>query len=881
MNKAIGMAMLAFLSCLPMSTIIVESVQAQTSQNSQAEATRLLRQGNQLYQASLYREAIQTWQLALEIYRTIKDRKGEATILNNLGTAYENFGQYQKAIDFYQQSLAITTQISDRKGEAMALSNLGGAYDSLGQYQKAIELYQQALAIQKQIGHRYGEATSLNNLGLAYNNIGQYQKAIEFYQQALAIQKQIDDREGESISLNNLGLASDNLGQYQKAIVFYQQSLAIKKQIGDRNGEARSLNNLGAIYKNLGQYQKAIDFYQQSLAIKKQIGDRDGEATSLNNLGLVYDYLGQYQKAIDFYRQSVAIAKQIGESSIEARSLNNLGAAYERLGQYQKAIDFYGQALEMQEKIGDRQGEAKSINNLGVVYKNLRQYQRAIDLHQQSLAIKKQIGDRQGEATSLNNLGVDFNQLGQTEISILFYKQSVNVFESIRQSLKGLREEEQQSFTNTIASSYRNLADLLLKQGRIMEALQILDLLKVQELEEYFKNIKGSDRSAQGVRLLEPEKAISDKLLAVSLDNSKEINSQLAKQIQQLPKSEINKVPEYLQKIPQGTALLYPLILGDRIEIILFSPNSIPISRTVRISQKELETLVIDFRSGLLDSGSEDVKEPAAKLYKLLIKPIETELTQAKVTTTLYAPDGILRYIPLAALYDSKQWLAEKYRISNLITYSLFDFAPKLKTQPNILAGAFGGKANEKKFEQIGLPATIKEVQAIANSFQNSVTLIEDQFSRQAIEAKFKNHNILHLATHAKFNVGVPDNSFIIFGNGDKIRLNEISDWQIPNIDLIILSACQTGIGKLGDGVEVLGFGYQVQKAGAKNAIASLWSVNDEGTQALMEAFYRELKKGDVTPTEALHRAQFALIKSPKYNHPNYWSAFFAIGNGL
>jgi CHAT domain-containing protein/Flp pilus assembly protein TadD len=881
MNKAIGIVMLACLSCLPMSITIIESIQAQTTQDSKTEATRLLRQGNQLYQASRYREAIQTWQLALEIYRTIKDRQGEATILNNLGTAYENFGQYQKAIDFYQQSLAITTQISDRKGEAMALSNLGGAYDSLGHYQKAIELYQQALAIQKQIGHRYGEATSLNNLGLAYNNIGQYQKAIEFYQQALAIKKQIDDREGESISLNNLGLASDNLGQYQKAIAFYQQALAIKKQIGDRNGEARSLNNLGAIYKNLGQYQKAIDFYQQALAIKKQIGDRDGEATSLNNLGLVHDYLGHYQKAIDFYQQALAIAKQIGESSIEARSLNNLGAAYDRLRQYQKAIDFYRQALEMQEKIGDRQGEARSLNNLGVAYKNIRQYPRAIDLHQQSLAIKKQIGDRQGEATSLNNLGVDFNQLGQTEISILFYKQSVNVFESMRQSLKGLREEEQQSFTNTIASSYRNLADLLLKQGRIMEALQVLDLLKVQELEDYFKNIKGSDRSTQGVRLLEPEKAISNKLLAISFENSPEINSQLANKIQQLPKSEINKVPDYLQKISQGTALLYPLILSDRLEIILFSPNTLPISRTVKISQKELETLVTDFRAGLLDAGSEDVKEPAVKLYNILIKPIEAELIQTKTTTILYAPDGILRYIPLAALYDGKQWLAEKYRINNLISYSLFDFAPNLKTQPNILAGAFGGKYGERKFGQNALPATIKEVQAIANSFNNSVPLIEEQFSRQAIEAKFKNHNILHLATHAEFNIGVPDNSFIIFGNGDKVRLNEITDWQIPNIDLIVLSACQTGVGKLGDGVEILGFGYQVQKAGAKNAIASLWSVNDEGTQALMEAFYNELKKGDVTPTEALNRAQVALIKSPKYNHPNYWSAFFEIGNGL
>jgi CHAT domain-containing protein len=175
----------------------------------------------------------------------------------------------------------------------------------------------------------------------------------------------------------------------------------------------------------------------------------------------------------------------------------------------------------------------------------------------------------------------------------------------------------------------------------------------------------------------------------------------------------------------------------------------------------------------------------------------------------------------------------------------------------------------------------LTEVRAIANSFTNSVTLTGNNFSRQAIESQFKNHNILHLATHASFNTGTPDNSFIIFGNGDKIKLNEISEWQIPNIDLIILSACETGVGKLGDGVEILGFGYQVQKAGAKNAIASLWNVNDAGTQALMEAFYGELQKGDVTIAEALRRAQVSLIKSPKYNHPNYWSAFFAIGNGL
>jgi CHAT domain-containing protein len=359
------------------------------------------------------------------------------------------------------------------------------------------------------------------------------------------------------------------------------------------------------------------------------------------------------------------------------------------------------------------------------------------------------------------------------------------------------------------------------------------------------------------------------------------LNRQLANQIQSLPQSEINQVPTYLKQIPQGTVLLYPLILSDRLEMILFSPQSLPINRTVKISKERLETLIIDYRAGLLDASSEDYRESAIKFYNLLIKPIETELVQSKAQKILYATDGILRYVPLSAFYDGKKWLIEKYQISNLVAYSLSDFSPQPQATPKILAGAFGGKAEEKKFGQNGLPATIREIEAIANSFQNSTTLTEEQFSRQAIESRLKNYNILHLATHAEFNIGTPENSFIIFGNGDKIGLNEITDWQIPNVELIVLSACQTGTGKLDNGIEILGFGYQVQKAGAKQAIASLWKVDDAGTQALMAAFYQELQKGDVTVTEALRRAQVSLIKSSNFNHPNYWSAFFAIGNGM
>ena len=884
-NMAIGVAMLTFLSCLPLQIVISESIQAQTAVDRQAEADRLLERGNQLNRVSQFREALRVFEKSLQIYREIKNLKGEGNALNNIGNTYNSLGNYPKSIEYHQQSLAVAKKLGDRDNQGNSFGNLGNVYYAIGQYTKAIEYHEQALALKQQIGDRYGEGRSLGNLGNAYNLLGQYNKAVEYYQKCLPILREIDDRDGESDLYIALGIAYDGLGKYQTAIEQYQKSLAIKKEIGDRNGEADALNTLGAAYSVLGENQKAIDYYQQSLDLKKQVGARSGEADALNNLGNVYNTLKQYPKAIGYFQQALVIARQIGYRNTEGRALNNLGGAYRSLGDTQTAIVNYQQALEIAKQIGDRDGESGSLNSLAIAYNSLGQFQKAIDYYQQSLAVAIQISNRAGEGRLLNNLGIFFSQQNQTELAILFYKRSINVRESIRKNISGLSKESQKSYLSTIEKSYRYLADFLLTQGRVMEALQVIDLLKVQELEDYLKNIKGTDRTSQGVRLLEVEKAFMKNFSVINFEQMSELNSKLANQIQQIPKSELNKVPDYLQKIPQGTVLFYPLILENRLELVLFSQGNLPISRTVNITQDELKTLIEEFKVELLDLSSEDFKEPASKLYNILIKPIESELKQAKADTILYAPDGMLRYVPLSALYDpeandGKHWLIEKYRISYLIAYSLSDFTPKSKAEFSVLAGAFGGKGGERRFGQSGLPATIKEVQTIASSFQDSVTLQEEKFSRQAVEALLENHNIIHLATHAEFNVGEPETSFIVFGNGDKIRLNEISDWQLPNVELIILSACQTGVGKLGDGVEILGFGYQVKKAGAKSAIASLWKVDDVGTQVLMEAFYREIQKDDVSIAEALRRAQVSLIKSPQYNHPNYWSAFFVIGSG-
>jgi CHAT domain-containing protein len=186
-----------------------------------------------------------------------------------------------------------------------------------------------------------------------------------------------------------------------------------------------------------------------------------------------------------------------------------------------------------------------------------------------------------------------------------------------------------------------------------------------------------------------------------------------------------------------------------------------------------------------------------------------------------------------------------------------------------------------------GLPSTIPEVDNIVANFANTTILVGQNFTANAAKVKVVGQTIIHFATHAEFKRGSPIDSYILFGDGSKVTLAEIDKWQLNNADLVVLSACQTGLGNSSNGSEILGFGYQVQKAGAKASIASLWTVSDGGTQLLMQAFYENLRKGRLSLSTSLREAQLSMIHRPvkdselNFNHPYFWSAFVLIGNGL
>jgi CHAT domain-containing protein len=291
-----------------------------------------------------------------------------------------------------------------------------------------------------------------------------------------------------------------------------------------------------------------------------------------------------------------------------------------------------------------------------------------------------------------------------------------------------------------------------------------------------------------------------------------------------------------------------------------------------------------------LNDPTESVKnvvESARELYNWLIKPIENDLAQAEANTIIYAPDGQLRYIPLAALHDGKQWLVQRFNINNITAASLIDFNPQSLDEPHIFAGAFttgrySFQVGMHKFNFAGLPFAGKEVTEIAALIPNTTKLLDSGFNRDATVHQLNDYNIVHLATHGVFMRGQPEESFILFGDGDRATLRDIETWNLT-ADLVVLSACQTAIGgQLGNGEEILGLGYQMQQAGAEATIASLWTVNDEGTQRLMSAFYQTLQSRKTSTAEALRQAQLALING-NYNQglPYYWAPFILIGNGF
>ncbi len=657
-------------------------------------------------------------------------------------------------------------------------------------------------------------------------------------------------------------------------------------------------------------------------ALAQTQSDKKEEADRLLQQGIQQFDISQYREALQSWQKALEIYRDIGDRNGEANSLNNLGNVYQSLGEYPKAIDFYQQSLAIFQEIGDRNGEAKSLNNLGNVYQSLGEYPKAIDFYQQSLAIFQEIGDREREGLALSNLGYLYEQQEQPELAIVFYKQSVIIREGIRQGIRVLERQLQESYTETVAGTYRSLADLLLSQDRIYEAQQVLELLKLQEIQDFTRSQRARGELPE-VILLPQEQAIIKsygKLVTFAVEIAqceqtncpqlsalREQRNTLKREYNQdvrtletairqrdaqddqflLPAAFNRTANRIIQASDQyntepGTAVVYPLVLKDKLWVLWATKGKVIGKREItNVGRKQLNKEVLKLRIFLQDPNSDVTKleKTAQQLYDWLIKPIEEELEAGNINHLAFSLDRGFRYIPMAVLHDGEKYLIEKYTVTTFISAEFTDTEERLpeKREETSIIGVGASKVRgydplphvETEIDFIVKEDRPQDRQGIypGNQFLNEV------FTFSNLQDNLTKRKVLHIATHGKFVPGNQYESYLVLGDGNKLSIDDIlilEDY-LDDVHLVVLSACETAVGdsfltdlKQEEGIEINALSFYFLSGGAETVMASLWRVDDTSTSLLMQRFYCLLanETPSITKAQALKKAQMSLLKN-------------------
>jgi CHAT domain-containing protein/predicted negative regulator of RcsB-dependent stress response len=910
-------------------------------------------------------KALELANQALAIRRSMGDHAGEAAILAEIAIGYNAAGDKTKALDYAQQAQDAFKAAGDRRGEASTLAGMGDIYASIGDKQKAMERYNQALNIARQLNFPRILASTLNKIGLVEYAMGEYRKALDDYNQALPIFEKLNMADATGLTLSNIGMAWSGLGEKQKAISYLNQALPILHNAGDRKGEAVVLNNFGRVYQDLGDRQKALEYYNQSLPILTAENDRAEEELALNNMGALYVEAGDKQKAVEVLNQAINLQSGTANRRGEAMARASLGMAYHKMGDDPKALASIQQGLELQRQVDDRANQARAYTALAKIYWDMGDRARAQANLNLALPLARALNDPLLESPVL--YGMMLVNKAKPALAIFYGKQSINLLQQVRSNIQGMEKAEQSTFVASKAIFYHDLADLLIAQGRLPEAQQVLDLLKQQEYSDYVRGAETGalspltltaaeqkaqqdyDRStgqlvAAGQRWSElknqsartPEQEEQLKKLSDQLDAaSKALNdyygrlyvlfgkdSAANKQVADV-KGDVSALEDQISESPH-TVALYTMVTGDHYRVIVITASA-TVAREFAISDAELNKKISDFGQ-VLRNPSRNPKPLAQELYSILVAPVEADLEQAKAETLVWSLDGVLRYVPMAALYDGKQYLVEKYSTVTITPASI----AHLEDKPDLSNLSVAAMGIARQYEQglPALPAVAGELDDVAkdpkvpgaNGVLPGTILLDGEFTEKAMENQLSGrHGVVHIASHFVFKPGDDSQSYLLLAgdsqSGDKqsqdgfhLTVAEFRDNRnltLRHTDLLTLSACETGMsGSASNGREVDGLGTTAQLKGAKAVISSLWPVNDASTGELMADFYKRWAEGSgkVTKVDALRNAQLDLLlgkakpksagagrgviaetstpgASSSYAHPFYWAPFVLMGN--
>jgi len=466
-------------------------------------------EGNQYFQEAKYKEAIESWEKALEIGRAQGNEQVISKCLLNIGTALSARGDWNNALKYYKESLELERKRDDPSGIADALANIGDAFLSLEKWEDARTYYQQSLETSE--GDEGNRARIYLNIGFSLLSEGNWNDAIQSYQKSAELFKEMGDQAGLSKCLVNIGIAFRNLGKWEEAIRYYEQSLQIDQQLGDQFGAATCLMNIGIALEVLGKIKEAIDHYQNSLAIFKELGNEQAIASCLLNLGNAFELLKKWDKAVEFYEKSRALFEKLGDKSNISKCRTNIGIALRNLGQWDEAIKNYHESLIWFEKLNDEAAISKCLLDLGVAYFSIDKWEEAIKYYQKSRILFQKLGDRPGEALVCQNLGWGYQKHNQVKFALKYFTEALGIYNNLLTQIDS--DDYRQSYAKEFAELplvIKSLHILLKEQAQALksEALpstnveegpdlttQLLTQLRtnITELNNTIKDQSGSD----------------------------------------------------------------------------------------------------------------------------------------------------------------------------------------------------------------------------------------------------------------------------------------------------------------------------------------------------------------------------------------------------
>ena len=809
----------------------------------------------------------------------INRRAAQIYALNNEITVLQQQNTREarrEIIEKYQQIIALARLQRDKVWQITASVMMGLTFDQLGEIQTAIDLHETGLRISREIGNREHEGSALNNLGNSYKNLGDYEKATFYLVQSLDIQRETNDKYGEAIILNNLGGTYLLRGDLQKARELYQQSIILRRLVKDRRGEGNVLNNLGQVFARGGDQAKAIEYLQQALAIRRTLGDKPGEAVTLRNLGKSFWDAGDKAKAREYFSQSNALANQLGDRRVLSESFYWLAITEKDAGDLPKAIENVENGLALTEQI---RGELISPE-LRVLYGST--VQQFYDLYTELLVARY---DKSKKETDVA-LALEISERARTR-SLVELLQEARV--DFKQGVNTELVEQAHDLQAKLNRAYRQRTVVLAGKPAPEQIAKITNEINVLTAEIENLQVK--------IRRENPRYASLTSNISIS-----------AREIQNLLDEE-TVLLEY--KLGDARSFLW-MVTKDEIEIFRLPPR------------KEIEQTAKDFYAAVavprVKSKDAPIAEPQKRLSEILLGSIAGKIGGKRLAIIA---DGVLQFIPFAALEVQEPAGKSRFLSNEVVvlpsatvlaelrrnfptrktpekTIAVFADPIFEKNDPRLLKNA--EKSVQKSVElsrvlrdfNIGenLPrllssrAEARNISAFAPKNQ-AISNVDFEASREnAMSENLANYRILHFATHGLLDSAHPEFSGLVFSLYDRdgnaqdgfLRLNQIYNLNLAS-DLVVLSACQTALGKDVRGEGLIGLTRGFMYAGARRVVASLWKVDDAATAEFMKRFYQNLLQKNLAPASALREAQNEMKQIARFRHPYFWAGFTLQGD--